>query len=122
MQQYKKEFQTGKNSRLWLHLYKPIVKELNEKSKPPKIPDTSPSCEGKTCDLLEKGLKVLAIEDKPHDIEGKKLPGRFQTTNMKYSPKIRVIKEVLVKPSSPPLYLLDGHKHKDKNLGTVGYT
>jgi hypothetical protein len=36
-------------------------------------------------------------------------------------PKERVIKEIIIKPNSPPLYLLDGNIGK-KKFEPIGYT
>jgi Integrase core domain len=119
--QLEKELKTGKNSRLWLHLYKPIIEQLNSKVKPIKPRLESPTCEGDSCNLLSQGDKVLVALDEPKDVEGKKLIGKFRSTDMKYDLKIRIIKEIIIKPNFPPMYLLDG-KSGDNKVDPTAYT
>ena len=119
--QYEKELKTGKTSRLWLHLYKPIINNINLRSKKMKIRNESPTCEGNTCEVLAQGTQVLAVLDEPHSIEGTKIIGKFRSADLKYSPKIRIIKQLIIKPNSPPLYLLDGSHGKNK-VDRTAYT
>jgi transposase InsO family protein len=107
-EQMKKELATGKTKRLWLHLYRKIINDMNKNASPSKIIYDDPVCEGSSCELLPIGLKVLAPLEEPRDIEGNKLHGKFRKPDLKYSLKIRTIKEFLIKDNSPPLYLLNG--------------
>lgn len=72
--------------------------------------------------LLEEGQKVRVKLDKPEEATGKKYGGRFRATDIKYSPKVRVIKHIILKPGYPPLYLLDDPKGKDEYERGVAYT
>jgi hypothetical protein len=119
--QLEKELETGKNSRLWIHLLKDIITEMNEKAQPSKVVYEEPVCEGSSCNVLEIGTKVLAMAEYPKDVEGKRLPGKFRKTDIKYELKIREIKELLIKENSPPLYLLNGN-YGPLDIETVAYT
>ena len=85
-----------------------------------KIPD-EPLCEGDSCTAFEIGTKVRVILDEPKDTQGNKLPGRFRSADIRFDPKIRTIKNVLVNPGEPILYLLDGHAMKG-GIDNVAYT
>ncbi len=113
-----KELTSGKTSRLWLHLYRPILNEINNRYVRYQY-TTNALCEGDSCNILGEGQKVLAIAEEPKSIEGKKLNGKFRATDVKYELKIRTIRKVLLKPGFPVLYLLDGNygEHKVDNIG-----
>ncbi len=104
------ELLSGKESREWIDDVKLFVNALNknaEKRKPepePKEPIAEP-CSNK---LLEIGVRVRLQLDEPMNVAtGKKLPGKFRSTDIKWDPKIRTIRQVLLKPGFPPMYLLD---------------
>jgi transposase InsO family protein len=121
LDQLKREIQTKKVKRTWIHLRKQILDEVNNKAKPTKEKYISPTCEGSSCEILQQGTKVLAPLDEPRDIEGKKLHGRFRSADQRYNIHIRSVKEVILKPNSPPLYLLDG-QFGDLKIEPVAYT
>ena len=116
-----KELETGKISKEWLKYYKGIVKEINKKNNVTKIRTDPPRATGKAKELLNIGTKVLAKLDNPKSLMGEKLPNKFRAGDIKYSPVVRTIKELLLKPNSPPLYLLNGHTGK-RNIEPVAYT
>lgn len=118
--QLEKELTTGRNSRLWLDFYRDIINNLNSK-RPPKSKDKSPMCKGVSCKILPEGSIVLAISDKPKDIENKNLHGKFRTTDIKWYLKLRKVQKVLIKPSFPVMYVLDG-PHGEEKLDNVAYT
>ena len=68
----------------------------------------SPSCEGNSCNVLQQNTQVLAPLDEPRDIEGKKLHGKFRSADIKYDTKIRTIQEIILRPNSPVMYILNG--------------
>ena len=106
--QIEKEIQMGKVSRLWIHLVKPILNYLNAHTKKTKEKYVSPSCEGNSCNVLQQNTQVLAPLDEPRDIEGKKLHGKFRSADIKYDTKIRTIQEIILRPNSPVMYILNG--------------
>jgi hypothetical protein len=105
----------------WITHYKKVRDQINEHAKPTKNITKSPICHGDSCNLLNIGTKVLVALDNPQESTGQKLSGRFRSHDIRFSPEIRVVKEVLIKPNSPPLYLLDG-KVGIKKIEPVGYT
>lgn len=105
------ELLTGKDATEWTHLLPKIVESINKRIgdwKPLKSTG-KPLCEGDTCEILKEGTKVRAALDKPKEVTGKKLAGKFRSSDIRWDPKIRVIKAVIMKRDSPPLYLLDGN-------------
>ena len=109
------ELLTGQPSTQWVSDLPTIVKLINFRTKKnhKKIKlSNDPVGDG---NILYEGTKVRAIYDEPHDIGGKKLHGKFRTVDIRFNPKERIIEEVILKPNSPPLYILDGDK-------TVAYT
>jgi hypothetical protein len=117
---YEKEFKTGKNNRQWLNKLPVVIQKLNTQAKPVKDVYKSPTC-SKNCDLLEIGSPVLVKSDEPKDIENKRLPGKFRRADLKYELKIRFIKEFIISPNAPPMYLLDGN-YGPKKVENIGYT
>jgi hypothetical protein len=121
------ELLTGEVSKDWVDDLPKLIKILNARNekkkikKEPEFPD--PKCAGKSCDLLEEGQKVRVQLDEPREslTTGKKLHGKFRSTDIRWDPKERVIKRVVIKPGMPPAYLLDG-KDTKSGLEAVGYT
>lgn len=122
---YSQEYLTGLTSVEWVEDLPKVIKELNEHAKenPPKKLPNDPVCSGSACELLKEGTKVRVMLEEPKDVlvTGKKLPGKFRTTDIRWDPKIRVIKQVILEPGKPPMYLLDGKSGKLK-IEPVAYT
>lgn len=116
------EVLTEEPSTEWVEDLPKLIKILNKKAKSfkqPVLPDKV-LCQGNACKLLSIGDKVRVIQEEPRDyVSGKKLHGKFRATDLRWSPVIRTIKQVLLKPGSPPMYLLDG---KIKGKEPVAYT
>lgn len=64
---------------------------------------------------------MRTILEAPREVSGKKLHGKFRKTDIKWNPTVREIKEILLKPGFPPMYLLDGHEG-DIKVDPVAYT
>jgi hypothetical protein len=105
----------------WISNYKKIRNQINEHARPTKNITKSPTCHGDSCNLLDIGTKVLVALDNPQESTGQKLSGRFRSHDIRFKPEIRIVKEILIKPNSPPLYLLDG-KVGTKKIEPVAYT
>jgi hypothetical protein len=111
LEQHIIQLSTGKLSKAWLHLYKQIINDINKLAKVPKDEkESSPTCEGSSCDILWENDKVLRMLDFPIESDNtqKKLSFNFREGDIKYHPKIRTIKRVLFLPNQPILYVLDG--------------
>ena len=79
-------------------------------------------CEGSANNLLEAGDKVIPALEYPVDVAtGAKLHGKFRSSDIKWDPKPKVVKEVLLQPNQPPLYLLEGQTG-DRKITPIAYT
>ena len=116
------ELLTGEESREWVEDLPRLLKLLNKRKIKPSSVSTDPVCEGDSCKVLDTGTKVRVALDYPiNAVTEKRLHGKFRTTDLRFSPVVRTIKEVLIKPNSPPLYLLDGNVCKRK-VDITAYT
>ena len=109
------ESQTGNKSTSWVKIIKKVISELNkkyfrkiDKSKISK----SPNYGNDTQDLLEVGTKIRIKLDKPQDyLTGKRLHGKFRKGDIRWEPKIRKIRQIIMRPEQPPMYLVSGIKN-----------
>lgn len=104
------ELITGEPSREWVDDLKPLIKVLNEhKKKPLKLSaDALPLVDKYNGKLLKIGQKVRVLLDYPiNNTNNARLYGKFRSSDIKWSPKIYKITEVLLKPNYPPMYLTD---------------
>lgn len=119
------EILTGVPDRQWTADLPKIVKQMNENVKDKKIPDppskviVTPGSKN----ILQRGTKVRVALEVPRDVtEGKILHGKFRSSDIRWDMKIRTIREVLIKPGFPPMYLVDGDKGPNKDFEPVAYT
>ena len=107
------ELLTGKKSVEWVEDLPVIVKAINKKAQPIKIPkkNTLPQCDGDSCKLLDIGTKVRRILDQPiNAYDGKKLHGKFRSSDIRWKNEPRTITNILLMSGQPPLYQLDDGK------------
>ena len=71
--------------------------------------------------LLDVGDRVRVMLDNPQDLHGKTLFGKFRAGDIRWKNEIRTVKEVLMKPGEPIMYLLNGDTGP-LNIEPVGYT
>lgn len=121
------ELKTGVVNRNWVDHLEGIVKKLNERVKgfeQKVLFDGEVVCEGKSCELLDVGTKVRTKLDNPESLTGdqKINDTRFRATDTRWKNETRTVKEILLTPGFPPMYLLDGKKGKAKDKEMVGYT
>lgn len=84
-----------------------IAKGRGRKKKIEKNTDET-YCVGDSCILLPVGTKVRRQLDVPADyLTGKRLIGTFRATDIRFSKEPQTISDVVIKPGSPPLYILD---------------
>ena len=100
---------TGVTSVEWSEDFHNIVDKVDERWQrdPPRIPEGPPKIDKNTV-LLPEGTRVRVRLRDPISILGKKLHGKFRTGDIRWHPKIRVIKKLMLSPEQPPTYLLDG--------------
>ena len=128
------ELLTGAVSKQWVYDLPKLIKALNKfiqkreaKRKKKELSKAQqlkgePQCADGSCDMLSIGDRVRVALEFPIDVvTGKKLHGNFRNSDVKWDQKVRTIKELLLKPNSPPLYLLDGTVGHQK-VTPVGYT
>lgn len=116
--QLAQEMRLNVTSKEWVKDLKKIVELLNENfSHEEHEFDGLPRCTGTACDLLEIGQKVRPILDYPQKyITGERLHGdKFRQGDIRWNRKVSTIKNILILPDQPPMYVLD-------NLPDVGYT
>lgn len=110
------ELLTGEPARGWTDDLPEIIKEINKKIKKRKprtinmenIPDREWKCEGDACDALEQGTKVRVALDAPIDVAtGKRLPGKFRDSDIRWTIKTHTIMQTIIQPGQPPMYLVD---------------
>lgn len=120
------ELLTGEPSTEWIDDLPVIIKSMNRQANKwyqnQPEPPIEPVCHGDSCKLLDIGTKVRVKLDQPLDVTtGKRLHGNFRTSDIRWNPKHRVIKEVLLRPGFPPQYLLDGNIGNRK-VEPIAYT
>jgi len=122
---------TGNPSSKWVS-YLPLiiekindkVDEINKKIKPEKLEDVKPITfnPDHKIDILDEGTKVRVALDNPIGVDGKPVNGKFRTGDIRWDPKIRTVKFILMKPDEPIMYFLDGKEGGSLKIETVGYT
>lgn len=123
MRMHAQEILTGEVSKEWIEDLPKFIKAINKKrgKKPPK-PATTMKCEGDACNILSLGTKVRVNLDYPIDYtSGNKLHGKFRITDIRWNPIIKTIKNILLLPGRPPLYLVN-KDNSDKIDNSVAYT
>jgi hypothetical protein len=102
------ELITGETSKEWIDDIKPLIKFLNDKKKKPlkKPISEDPIVDKYTGELLEEGEKVRVSLDKPIDtVKNNRLIGKFRSSDIRWTPQIYKITQVLLKPGFPPMYI-----------------
>lgn len=103
------ELKTGITSVEWSEDYPSIIEALRKKRihAPPPIPEGLPKISDKD-ELLPEGTRVRVMLFEPMSVLGQKLHGKFRTGDIRWNPKIRIIKKLMLTPGQPPTYLVDG--------------
>jgi hypothetical protein len=118
------ELLTGQPSTKWVKILPWVINTINafRYRKPPPV-QYNPQCQGASCDLIPIGTKVRAVLDNPVDyLSGKRLHGSFRASDIRWNPEIRTIKNILLLPGTPPLYLLNDVNDPKKIDNRVAYT
>lgn len=124
------ELLTKHTSREWTNDLPKIISDLNARDKKKKRINSiklklsdDVECSGDACNILSEGMTVRVALDAPIDVvSGRKLHGKFRDSDIKWSLQPRTIMQVIVQPNSPPMYLLDDPKNKDKTDHSAAYT
>lgn len=112
MRQVAQEILTGEADVQWIEDLPTVISEMNKKAKKRKNPEppSEPVCSGSNCNLLPEGTKVRVMLYAPRSAHNtaEKLHGKFRATDIRWNPVARKIVSILLKPGSPPMYLLNG--------------
>ena len=106
--QTNQELITGQEDKHWEADLNDLIKYLNENKKTPLKKEISPDviADEYTGKLIPLDTKVRLQLDYPIDaVKNNRLNGNFRTSDIRWSPEIYKIKQVLLSPGSPPLYL-----------------
>eukprot|EP01132_Coremiostelium_polycephalum_P008572 gene8571-10545_t len=115
------ELLTGNSSTSWTVDLPVIIRAMNKRYRRKKAKEFSkhPVCEGDSCQVLNEGTKVRVKLDEPIDmVNEKRLYGKFRATDIRWNPEVREIKQLVIKPGYPPIYLLN----KGEDTDTIPYT
>lgn len=111
------ELLTGHPATSWVSDLPKVIDEINAKTlkkKTPKVKEIKPTdykCAGDACNMLMQGTKVRVALDLPRDVAtGKRLPGAFRESDIRWEIKPRTIMKTLVSPGTVPMYLVDDDK------------
>lgn len=102
------ELLTGEINKNWISDLPELIKVLNDEPRKVLNQEISdlPLIDKYNGKLLTIGDKVRISLDYPiNNTNHKRLNGNFRSTDIKFSPTIYTITEVLIKPGFPPLYL-----------------
>jgi hypothetical protein len=103
------EMLTGLTSVKWSKDFHDIVKRVDDfwQRNPSNIPTGSPKVTKKT-KLLPEGTRVRVKLTDHISVLRQKLYRSFWMEDIRWNPKICVIKKMILSPEQPPMYLLDG--------------
>ena len=113
------ELDTGHSSSKWVEYLPLIIESINTKIKLSTPTHTikssanyDPLYRTNDIELLNVGDKVRVPLEEPRDMTtNKKLVGKFRSGDIRWEKKETVIKEVLLKPDQPPMYIVDSQPH-----------
>jgi len=118
------ELLTGEPSVSWVKYLPRVIKAMNEEAKKrkPKPMAEDPIGHGISNKILPIGTKVRVMLDSPKDVAyEEKLFGNFRKSDIRWDQTIRTIKEILIKPRFPIMYLLNGNVGK-RHTEPISYT
>ena len=111
MLQNQEELQSKKQSKVWIKYLREIIKELNTDSTKKNVEQKEaisdiPIITKNNYKMLNQDDKVRVLLDHPIDIHNsKRLGGTFRSGDIRYTIKVYKIKEILLRPGFPPMYL-----------------
>ncbi len=111
MRQLSEELATKETAVEWVEDLPKIVATINKVMTRPENLQLSPSprCKGEACNVLEAGTRVRVIAEKPMSVvDGKPLVGKFRAGDIRWEKPVRKIKQFILSPDQPPMYLVEG--------------
>jgi hypothetical protein len=111
--QTQQEISTGKVNKKWVKLLPIVIKFLNDQQGTKKKPknDTKFNMSNESLDLLSVGQNVRVKLDRPINPATKKpITGEFRETDIRFSPQIYKVIDIVLQPNQPPLYQINNGK------------
>jgi hypothetical protein len=101
------EIDTGRANRKWIEYLPTIIEEINNDLPEPKSTQENdfPIISNSNKKLLGIGKMVRTLLEYPQDVNGKRLGGKFRSSDIRWSREEYAITEVLLKPDAPPMYI-----------------
>lgn len=111
--QTQQEVATGKVNKKWVKLLPVVVKFLNDQqgTRKKRKNDTRFNLSKESTELLNIGQNVRLKLDRPIDPATKKpIAGKFRETDIRFSPEIYQVTDIVLQPNQPPLYQINNGK------------
>jgi hypothetical protein len=119
--QVEQEIKTGQPYTKWVHWYRDVINAINQyrAKQEPKLPSYQSGkvlFNDKTKYLIEPGTKVRLLLSDPETVQGKKLPGKIRSADIKwrYTPTY-VVKNYILQPNSVILYQIEDQHGRSFN-------
>jgi hypothetical protein len=103
------ELITKKQNKEWVKYLKELIDLVNKytdnhyvEEKEDPFPKAS-----KPTKLLDVGTEVRTALFKPEDTQGKRLSGKFRSSDIRWDPKIKKITNIIIKPNAPLMYIVN---------------
>ena len=124
---------SGQTSRLWVSFLPKVINAINNNLPKRKATHRAEQIDKKTGRKkfpleignqppLEQGTKVRTMLEEPKDyVTGKRLHGKFRKGDQRWDSTVQTIKQTMLRPDQPVLYLLS-QKGDPSKVETVGYT
>ena len=132
------ELLTGEISTQWVDDLKGFVKEINDKIDKQRLKKENNTtkqtkkkerdinaykCEGDTCEILTEGQKVRVVLEYPRNVyDSSRLMGKFRDGDIRWEVKPRIIKQVIIEPNQPPMYLVSMIDDETQTDRSCAYT
>ena len=134
------ELLTGEPSVQWVDDLKGFVKEMNDKIDKQRLKKESNNtttkqtkkkqrdvnaykCEGDACEILTEGQKVRVVLEYPRNVhDSSRLMGKFRETDIRFEVLPRIIRQVIIEPNEPPMYLVSMIGDETRTDHSCAYT
>ena len=134
------ELLTGEPSTQWVDDLKGFVKEINDKIDKQRLKKENNNttnkqtkkkerdinaykCEGDACEILTEGQKVRVVLEYPRNVhDSSRLMGKFRDGDIRWEVKPRIIKQVIIEPNQPPMYLVSMIDDETQTDRSCAYT
>ena len=110
------ELKTGEVSTEWVEFLPTVIKLLNERlqknNKKVDVSNKPIKTNKANKELLTEGTKVRVFLDEPRNVhDNTKLHGKFRTSDIRWEVQPTVIKQIILRPDTPPMYITEKYPH-----------